>query len=67
MWIAAVIVLIYTPISLYRLNYLLSIIIAIVTLHQLFAPFVNNVENNDSNENKNNTETKYDDIKAKMD
>lgn len=34
----AVICLIYTPIHIYRLTYILTMVICVVTLHQLFAP-----------------------------
>lgn len=73
MWMAAVIVLIYTPITLYRLNYLLAIVIAIVTVHQLGAPAGSNAElvNEEEEEAEDRkgdaSKTKYDEAKAKMD
>ncbi|CAG9812524.1 unnamed protein product [Phaedon cochleariae] len=58
--------LLFATVSLYRLNYILTFTIVIVTLHQLFAPKCdeNNVslEGNDSSDDRN----KYSNIKSKM-
>ncbi|CAH0564162.1 unnamed protein product [Brassicogethes aeneus] len=57
-------VLIYAPISIYRLNYFLTFVIVLVLLHQIFAP---NELIEEENESKNNIEEKYENVKAKLD
>lgn len=60
--------LMFAVVSLYKLNYLLTFVIMIVTLHQLFSP--QDVSNDHENDGKDSTDVvkdKYDDIKKKLD
>ncbi|XP_044759364.1 GPI inositol-deacylase [Coccinella septempunctata] len=58
----AVIGLIYAPIYIYRLNYLLSATVIVVVAHQIFAP----VLPDDSNQSEDEDRIKYENIKTKL-
>ncbi|KAK4874324.1 hypothetical protein RN001_013684 [Aquatica leii] len=57
--------LIYASLSLYRLNYIITLTVVLVTLHQLFSWERENREDLDDTTNTQNPETLYSDIKAK--
>lgn len=58
----AVIGLIYAPIYIYRLNYLMSAAVIVVVAHQIFAPDATDSSSNVEDEDRN----KYDNIKTKL-
>lgn len=60
--------LIFATVSLYRLNYLLTFVIVLVTLHQLIVPRgVPAVDESDSKDNKDFVREKNEEIKKKLD
>nr|CAI5870063.1 unnamed protein product [Callosobruchus analis] len=60
----AIISLLFATISIYRLNYLLTVTIAVITLQQLLAP---KIEASDEDENEEDTSrTKYENHKSKL-
>ncbi|CAG9863163.1 unnamed protein product [Phyllotreta striolata] len=66
LFIVTIVVLVFTTLSIYRLNYLLTLVILVVTFHQLLAPDVGETEENDENdENKTEDKPNYQDIKMK--
>lgn len=60
----AIFTLLYTPISVYRINYCLTAVIVTVTIHQLFAPTKTKVEENEIE--KTETEKKFEQYKEKL-
>ncbi|VEN44299.1 unnamed protein product [Callosobruchus maculatus] len=60
----AIICLLFATISVYRLNYLLTATIAVVTLQQLLAPKIEATDEDEDNEDSNRT--KYENLKAKL-
>ncbi|KAJ8946172.1 hypothetical protein NQ318_004425 [Aromia moschata] len=65
--IIAIISLIFASISVYRLNYLLSLTIIIITLHQMFAPETPDSRIETDDEDVTKTREKYEDVKTKLD
>nr|CAH7713044.1 unnamed protein product [Callosobruchus chinensis] len=60
----AIISLLFATISVYRLNYLLTATIAVITLQQLLAPKIEATEEDDNDEDSDRT--KYENLKAKL-
>lgn len=62
----ALITIVYCPISVYRINYLISCLIVLIILHQLFAPDKSNVQENLEDNDENNISSMFEKIKTKL-
>lgn len=60
--VMALCTLVFSTISIYRLNYILTLTITVVTLHQLLAPETEVTQNEDDSEER----TRYSEIKTKI-
>lgn len=65
-FLVVVAVLIFCPISLYRLNYLLTVTLILIILHQLIAPNKSEMIENVSTEDDGNLDSVLEGFKAKL-